>query len=424
VTSLVWLLTDCSTLVPSTCDFLRSIEKWVLGRRVAVYLESSRLLLHGATTNAMLLQLLLLLTLVVISTSDNAAIETYKKVLPCMKRSWMLKDVDVTKWKYPVDAEAHYYEILNKTEKFRVTPVHYYADYGGPWIENIFISENINKPLSAFNGFIPIFVQWIDTEIIQRSRVNNILGELNGVLRHDVLYITVSQGDIGLREIGRAHPNILVLSAGGYGHVPIPLVRSEILWSKQPKEFHQEIGFFGAVHVTSHSSRPLILEEVNTAVNRLNLTYRQGSGSSWMQDMNYTKFNLAPRGYGRSSFRFAESIQMGRIPIFLYDDIPWIPYQGTDISILTFGFVAKRSINSYESENVLNDLSIYRTLEKIKSLPSAKYDRLLSNLKKVRTYYTYPGAIEQINLFFKDPFGVNGGYLRCINHPKTERCCD
>eukprot|EP01035_Chromulina_nebulosa_P017912 gene17912-23532_t len=66
--------------------------------------------------------------------------------------------------------------------------------------------------------------------------------------------------------------------------------------------------------------------------------------------MALTKFNLAPRGYGRSSFRFAESIQMGRVPIFLYDDIPWVPYQ--------------------------------------------------------------------------DPFGVNGGNLRCINHPRTERCCD
>ncbi len=29
-------------------------------------------------------------------------------------------------------------------------------------------------------------------------------------------------------------------------------------------------------------------------------------GDSWQSDMESTKVNLAPRGYGRSSFRFAE----------------------------------------------------------------------------------------------------------------------
>jgi len=277
----------------------------------------------------LLLSLLFLAWLAITISDDAAALETYKKVSPCLKRAWMLKDVDISKWKYPNDAEAHHYEILNKTEKFRIIQSNF--DYGGTQLENIFIKENIKKPLAEFNGFIPIFVHWNsnDTEITQKSRVNGILAELNGVLRNDVLYITVSQGDVGLGEIGRKHPNILVLSAGGYGHVPIPLVFSEIPWTKQPLEFHQEVGFYGAIHSASHSSRSFILDEVNDAVKKLNLTYRQRSVSSWMQDMNYTKFNLAPRGHGRASYRFAESIQMGRIPVFLYDDIPWIPYQGT-----------------------------------------------------------------------------------------------
>lgn len=44
-----------------------------------------------------------------------------------------------------------------------------------------------------------------------------------------------------------------------------------------------------------------------------------------------TIFNLAPRGFGRASFRLAEIIQIGRIPVYLYDDYPWIPYEGTEI---------------------------------------------------------------------------------------------
>jgi hypothetical protein len=42
-----------------------------------------------------------------------------------------------------------------------------------------------------------------------------------------------------------AHPNILVLAAGGFGHVVIPLIRSEISWTDPPVKFEQDIGFFG-----------------------------------------------------------------------------------------------------------------------------------------------------------------------------------
>ena len=34
---------------------------------------------------------------------------------------------------------------------------------------------------------------------------------------------------------------------------------------------------------------------------------------NWKEEMGRTKFNLCPRGYGRSSFRFAESLQVSRI---------------------------------------------------------------------------------------------------------------
>ena len=55
-------------------------------------------------------------------------------------------------WNWPDDAEAHYKELLERTAQFRQAPVHAYAGYEGPWIENIFISHYIDKPLSFFNG--------------------------------------------------------------------------------------------------------------------------------------------------------------------------------------------------------------------------------------------------------------------------------
>lgn len=40
-----------------------------------------------------------------------------------------------------------------------------------------------------------------------------------------------------------------------------------------------------------------------------------------------SRFALAPRGYGRSSFRFFEIFQLGAIPVYVWDDIEWLPYK-------------------------------------------------------------------------------------------------
>jgi hypothetical protein len=111
----------------------------------------------------------------------------------------------------------------------RWVPPHQYGGYNGPWIENVFIKHFADKPLSYFNGLIPIFIQWIDNQLLPEGYGEKYLrfigNELKRLLRPDVIYFTVSQGDIGLTFIGPENPNLLVMSAGGYGHVPFPLIK-------------------------------------------------------------------------------------------------------------------------------------------------------------------------------------------------------
>lgn len=55
--------------------------------------------------------------------------------------------------------------------------------------------------------------------------VTNLTDSLLSWLRKDVIYLAVSQDDQGLgKTLMSAFPNILVLTAGGFGHVPIPLI--------------------------------------------------------------------------------------------------------------------------------------------------------------------------------------------------------
>ena len=62
---------------------------------------------------------------------------------------------------------------------------------------------------------------------------------LNSKLHKDVLYITISNHAFGIIQSGinlQKFPNILVLSAGGNGHIPIPHLKRDIPY--QPYFLH------------------------------------------------------------------------------------------------------------------------------------------------------------------------------------------
>jgi hypothetical protein len=203
--------------------------------------------------------------------------QTYDRLLPCVvNQSWMYENKDVSKFAFPDDAQEHFEEIYKRTAGHRNGPVHEYANYEGPWIENQFISKYHNRSLHTFGGLIPIFVQWIDFQILRGRHFDHIYNELTGILRPNVLYVTISQGDVGLGKIGMRHPNILALSAGGFGHIPLPLIKGEIVASAPPEKFEQDIGFFGT---TRQATRPEMLAVIKATADELSLTFKQGSGA-------------------------------------------------------------------------------------------------------------------------------------------------
>ena len=72
------------------------------------------------------------------------------------------------------------------------------------------------------------------------------------------------------------------------------------------------------------------------------------------------------------------------------------------------------------------DVSIPHLVSSVKEMKLNKnvYKSKLAHLHDVRYHYTYDGVMMQIERFLLDPFGPNGGQLRCIPHPNTERVGD
>jgi hypothetical protein len=164
-------------------------------------------------------------------------------------------------------------------------------------------------------------------------------------------------------------------------------------------------GFYGSIR--PRLSRSSMLSEIEAALQREHLKYMIGPSNEWSLLIQNTKFNLAPRGYGRTSYRLAEIIQIGRMPVYMYDDYSWLPYEGTDLAVSNFGFTGRMG-------------SLAKVVALIKDLPAAAYREKLRNLAKARKHYTYAGVLAQIALFIRDPLGPSGGQLRCTRVPDKE----
>jgi len=130
---------------------------------------------------------------------------------------------------------------------------------------------------------------------------------------------TTVQCDIGtacddiLREQG-----VVVFGAGGVGDVPIPLLCSPHSVNKRPPRYLAS--FCG-----SFDTHPVRREMQRVMEGKPDVFLGRGGTSLFESVMSESTFALCPRGFGRTSFRLYEALQMGVVPVYIADD-PWLPY--------------------------------------------------------------------------------------------------
>jgi len=328
----------------------------------------------------------------------------------------------MSRLQYPSDAEAHFehlhWFIQNHTTHERM---HTAAGYRGPWIENVWIStfhqkwkqarKNGQRLSDVFGPFVPLLVNWVDLFVNAnptRFRYpTNFVRDLQKVLRQDVLYVTVSQNDEGILGSQRENlhlDNILVLSAGGYGHVPIPLLKqpTAICPDSKPGLRQFSTSFDGFI------DRAFLRRQMRNIVRKLSkskgLKAHIGRSQAWQQIRCDSRSYLCPRGFGRTSYRLAETIQAGRVPLFVYSDVPWIPYRDR---FREFGFAVTTS-------------KLEQVLLRINSLNETEIRKLEHRIQAVsESHFTFQGIMKQISLFLLK--GEQGSDLRCQGLPKSPR---
>ncbi len=133
-------------------------------------------------------------------------------------------------------------------------------------------------------------------------------------------YFTVVQYDDGILAPIK---NCRVFCAGGIGDDPIPLTTER----HEPKGYKKKIlaSFLGSVSTNPirkqmfdalKTEDMFIVEDVYT---------KKENMPRFIETTEKSCFTLCPRGYGKTSFRMYEAMQLGSVPVYISDE-HWLPY--------------------------------------------------------------------------------------------------
>ena len=344
------------------------------------------------------------------STDEMAPLRPGGIALRCLRLT--SPDLRLVGFRNDVDAVAHFDAIQKMLRPWSQDAPGYrrtlVGQFNGPWIENAWIETfgrrwahhraQGGKLRDHFGDFVPLFVPWTDIFVAATYKTpGGLIDALRRVLRPDVAYITVSQCDAGLTGAGKLQmstiPNLLVLSAGGYGHAALPLFKQTERPLGDLLRSGRWLATFRGSETAPGAFRSKVkrtVEEVTAARPGWATQVAVGVGSivNWREQMRDTRVRLSPRGFGRTAYHLMETVQMGVVPlhVFLDGDQPWLPYPDVFKHV---GFASNLSglPSVLAHVSALSDQSVARR-------------RALAILS-ARTLYTMDGTIQQIARFMR-----------------------
>ena len=190
--------------------------------------------------------------------------------------------------------------------------------------------------------YLPIYwtANYVATEFKAQETTQGVIDGLSPVER----YFTIVQADDGVYET--LPNNVLVFGAGGTGDVPIPLLCDPHQIPNCNRSKRYLASFVGHVECGGPEAPELLhsswdIDGAGARVRRAMMTAFSGNPSCHLVDQQggtfddaecfrlyaaLSVFSLAPRGYGKTSFRLYEVMGLGSIPVYIYDE-SWLPYQ-------------------------------------------------------------------------------------------------
>ena len=229
-------------------------------------------------------------------------------------------------------------------------------------------------------------------------------------------YFTLVQHDDGPQL--RLPPDTVVFGACT-GTVPLPLIYEDVedflLRMPRPPRKTQLASFVGTA-----STHPLRSEMVHWMHQRVashgdveihvrniwSPVVGETDSSQFVASTLRSRFCLAPRGYGRSSFRFFEAMQLDTVPVYIWDDVEWLPYKD-QLDYSAFSVSIRQE-------------DLPRLWDILDAVTDEQYAQMQESILRVRRYFTLEGMCEYI----VDRIGLSGGQCFPASMAASSRPCE
>ncbi|NBQ46431.1 MAG: TIGR01459 family HAD-type hydrolase, partial [Proteobacteria bacterium] len=224
---------------------------------------------------------------------------------------------------YCAGSIAKLYEKMGGKVKYFGKPYKYFYEY----IAKAYLEKRIGPAI--YEHYIPVF--WTEIQISKRyddtlaNKVrtpdNDFLWKLWGLLStmsKQRNYFTVVQHDDGITMSSKP-ANLITFAMGGVGNIPLPLTYNDTPEFNTYKNKDKTVfcSFVGSLTHPCREHMVRLLENkpgVFIVTNEWTNDIKEENQLLYLNVMSRSRFTLAPRGYGKTSFRLYEALRLGSIP--------------------------------------------------------------------------------------------------------------
>lgn len=270
---------------------------------------------------------------------------------------------------------------LRPAANYPVYPPYHKGDYLEEYFYKFYIT---NKDLFDQTGYTYIPIFWTNVYITGHNK--HLIQQYIDVLPSKK-YFTVSQHDDAVNE--KLPTGTISFEAGGNkGGIPIPLICSPLDKSLCAPSGNKDIfcSFVGSIIHGSlrHRLYSMYFRDASFyfSPQEWTSTVPQDRFNHFIDITKRSHFALCPRGYGLQSFRIYEVLQLGSIPVIVYDK-DWFPFNDV-LDWKTFSVLIHQ-----------NELHLLK--EKLSSISDQQINEMLATGKQIyEKYFTLDGTCQQI----------------------------
>jgi hypothetical protein len=286
--------------------------------------------------------------------------------------------------------------ILPLDRLFRPATSHVYPPFKqGRYLEEFVYQYVLENHLRMETSWVYLPVFWTNLQnhpafSSRRARYQLVLDRMVRTLPSGTQFVTVVQHDDGpMLDL----PPGTVVYGCCTGHRPLPFIYEDtsLRLLRAPRIPHGErewlMSFVGTTG--THPLRTRLRQAVEgragvywSSRGAWSASVAESDASQFVSVTSRSRFCLAPRGYGRSSFRFFEAMLLDTVPVYFWDDIEWLPY---------------RECIDYRSFSVsISKKEIGKTYEILSGISEEKYAKMVKRLQEVRPWFTLEGMVDYI----------------------------